>query len=156
ERLGVGPGDSFLLTLTLRDTVPLGEFLDASLPNLDRCRCHRLRKCLAVALGRFLARMHDAGVLHNDLHAGNLLVRWGDDDRPELFLIALHAVQLRGRLGWTASRDNLVALNRWFSQRASRSDRLRFWREYCRCRQAPPSDNAMQRRRKDDDRALEL
>src|SRR5947208_2551132 len=78
------------------------------------------RQRLAAALGRFTAWMHNAGVLHHDLHAGNLLVRWADDE-PELFLIDLHYVRLHEHVGWRRGRDNLVMLNRWFQLRVSRA-----------------------------------
>ncbi len=125
-----GPGDSFLLTRTLPDVEPLGAFLETILPGLPAIRQARLRQRLAVELGRFLARLHDAGIRHNDLHAGNLLLRLDADDRPALYLIDLHAVSLGGPLGWEASRANLVMLNRWFVLRAGRADRRRCWQAY--------------------------
>ncbi len=120
------PGDSFLLTRALEETESLQTFLERLPP-----RAARLRQRLAVALGELLARMHDTGIRHNDLHAGNLLVRV-EDDRPALFLIDLHAVTVGHPLGRWARRANLVMLNRWFSLRAGRSDRLRFWHAYVR------------------------
>jgi tRNA A-37 threonylcarbamoyl transferase component Bud32 len=125
-----GPGDSFLLTLALEATQQLNTFLEQVLPGLPLLRQTRLRQRIAVALGQLLADMHDAGIVHHDLHAGNLLLELAED-RPCLYLIDLHAVRLTARLGWRASRDNLVIINRWFVLRASRSDRLRFWRAYC-------------------------
>src|SRR5438105_11142901 len=74
--------------------------------------------------------MHDAGIVHHDLHAGNLLVDL-TEERSRLYLIDLHAVRLTSPLDWRASRDNLVIINRWFVLRATRSDRLRFWHAYC-------------------------
>jgi tRNA A-37 threonylcarbamoyl transferase component Bud32 len=128
EAPGPHPDDSFLITRSL-DAVPLGTFLEQTLPTLEKQRT-RLRQRLAVALGRFLAQMHAAGITHHDLHANNILLALGADDAPQMFLIDLHAVRLGPPLGPRARRDNLVLLNRWFVMRASRSDRLRFWRAY--------------------------
>ncbi len=125
EAAGLQPGDSFLVTQSL-DAEPLGTFIERTLPTLGA----RLRQRLAVALGRFLAQLHAAGVTHDDLHANNLLLELGDEDEPRLYLIDLHAVRLGAPLGWRARRDNLVILNRWFVMRVGRSDRLRFWRAY--------------------------
>jgi len=79
-----------------------------------------------------MARMHDAGIIHNDLHPGNLLLGIDADDWPQFFLIDLHAVRLRRPLDVRASRDNLVMFNRWFTLRVGRADRLRFLHAYCR------------------------
>ncbi len=122
--------DSFLITRTLPETRPLQSFLETTLPQWPMQRQTRLRQRLAVALGRLLAHMHDAGVAHHDLHPGNLLLRLDTEDEPELFLIDLHAVRIGAPLSWCARRANLILLNRWFSLRSQRTDRLRFWRVY--------------------------
>jgi hypothetical protein len=132
---GDGHYDSFLLTRALENTQPLNTFLEKVLPSLPPDRRTGLRQVLAREVGRLLADMHDAGLVHHDLHTGNMLVDLTDEARPRLYLIDLHAVRLGRRLGWRASRDNLVILNRWFILRASRSDRLRFWQAYCARRQ---------------------
>ncbi|HSK80621.1 MAG TPA: lipopolysaccharide kinase InaA family protein [Thermoanaerobaculia bacterium] len=52
------------------------------------------------ALGRTLRRLHDAGFWHRDMSGGNVLLRFGDDGRPE----SLHLVDLnRTRIGKTVS-----------------------------------------------------
>ncbi|HMF18345.1 MAG TPA: lipopolysaccharide kinase InaA family protein, partial [Gemmataceae bacterium] len=126
-----GPGASFLITRTLENTQSLNTFLEETWPALSSRRRIRLGPRLATALGNLLARMHDFGVWHFDLHAGNLLIRLDPDDQPELFLIDVYSVTLRQRLDWATSCDNLIMLNRWFSLRVNRSERLRFWHAYC-------------------------
>jgi tRNA A-37 threonylcarbamoyl transferase component Bud32 len=123
------PTASLLLTRTL-DARPLLDFLEHELPALPALRQARIRQRLACALGRFLARMHTAGVIHDDLHPGNLLFRTGADGRIALHLIDLHAVRFVRPCPWPACRDNLVIFNRFFILRADRSDRLRFWTAY--------------------------
>ncbi len=130
------PG-SFLVTRTLEGARPLTAFLEEELPRFVPPRRARVRQSLAVALGRLLARMHDAGVVHADLHPGNLLLRLGPHDEPGLYLIDLYAVRLGSPLGWRRGRDNLVVLNRWFILRATRSDRLRCSRAYREARALP-------------------
>jgi tRNA A-37 threonylcarbamoyl transferase component Bud32 len=134
ETSGWGPGESGLITLALDGTEALNQFLQTKLHTLEPMRRIRLRQRVACALGGLLARMHDAGVRHNDLHAGNILIRLSADDWPSLYLIDLHGVHLGRPLDWRTSRDNLTVLNRWFILFAQRSDRLRFWRAYCRAR----------------------
>jgi hypothetical protein len=132
----LGPGDSYLVTRCLEETEPVSTFLESTLPRLPEARRARVRRHLAEELGRLVAHMHEAGVAHRDFHAGNLLIRLADDDRPMLYLIDLHAVKLGPPLGWRAVRANLVMLNRWFVLRVTRADRLRFWRSYCAAREA--------------------
>jgi tRNA A-37 threonylcarbamoyl transferase component Bud32 len=129
-----GPSDSFLVTRGLENVEPLHTFIEKTLPGFGRLRLARVRHRLAFELGRLIAHMHQAGILHHDLHAANLLVRLDDRDHPCLFLVDLHAVRLGWPLRWSGSRDNLVVLNRWFILRVSRTDRLRFWKAYCRFR----------------------
>jgi tRNA A-37 threonylcarbamoyl transferase component Bud32 len=131
-----GPGESFLVTRALEQTETLNDFTRVTLPALAPPRRTRVRQRLAAALGELVARVHDAGIDHHDLHAGNLLIRLGDDDRPWLFLIDLHAVRLGEALDGEASLGNLVVLNRGFVLTASRTDRNRFWRAYCQARGA--------------------
>jgi tRNA A-37 threonylcarbamoyl transferase component Bud32 len=119
-----GNRSSFLITRTLPRSTALEEFLEVN----GRGR-PRLRQKLAHALGLFLARLHEAGVQQEDLHPGNLLVRW-DAEIPEFFLIDLPAVRVGRPLRWSGRRQNLVVLNRWFILRSTRSDRLRAWRAY--------------------------
>jgi tRNA A-37 threonylcarbamoyl transferase component Bud32 len=129
------PGDSFLITQSLEGTQPLDAFLETTLPGLDRHRQAQVQQRLATAAGRFIAGMHRTGVLHHDLHAGNLLVRLDEEDRPALHLIDLHAVTAHdGPLDWRTSRANLVMFNRWAAMHVGRTDRLRFWRAYHQAR----------------------
>jgi tRNA A-37 threonylcarbamoyl transferase component Bud32 len=128
------PADSFLITRALDGTQPLSDFLEITLPALPPACQGSVRQRLAVELARFVARLHEGGILHTDFHPGNLLVRLEQDGHPVLYLIDLHAVRVSRRpLPWRVRRANLVMLNRWFAVRASRTDRLRFWNAYGRC-----------------------
>jgi tRNA A-37 threonylcarbamoyl transferase component Bud32 len=131
-----GPQESFLITQGLEQTMPLDVFLT------EHVRDARgpIRLLAAESLGRFLARLHDAGVVHDDLHCGNILARHEPDGTLSFYLVDLQAVRLRAPLDWQASRDNLVLFNRWLYTRTNRADRLRFWKAYCLCRKHPAFD----------------
>jgi tRNA A-37 threonylcarbamoyl transferase component Bud32 len=122
------PGSSWLVTETLSDARTLLAVIEH-----DQTGAFEARQVFSEMLGAFVARLHAAAVFHHDLHPGNILVRWSSDGPPEFALIDLHAVRLRptGRLiRWTDCQQNLVIFNRYFILRASRTDRLRFWRSY--------------------------
>src|SRR5258707_14545529 len=78
---GLRPNDSFLITRALEDTEPLSKFIETTLPHFAPAGQARIRQSLALELARLMARMHDAGIVHNDLHAGNLLIRL-EEERP--------------------------------------------------------------------------
>ena len=128
-----GPSDSWVVSRTLPEVESLLDFLLDRLPSLPRDRRVQVLHRLADALGACLARIHQAGVLHEDLHPGNLLVR-SPLEEPELFLIDLPYARVGPPLEWKASRDNLVMLDRWFALRFSSADRRRAWRAYCTTR----------------------
>ncbi|QDU18860.1 lipopolysaccharide kinase InaA family protein [Urbifossiella limnaea] len=121
------PGESLLVTRARDSAVPFTDLLEA-LP----ARPPAERRRVAVALGRFLAQLHDAGVTHPDPHPGNLLV---EGDRFDL--LDLHAVRVSAPLTWAEARANLVLFNRWFQLRAGRADRCRFWAAYRAARRVP-------------------
>src|ERR1019366_8984564 len=131
----IGSGESILVTQSLEDCIPLHFFLAAVLPTFAEPRASRLRQQLAVELGKLVARIHGAGILHHDLHAANLLMRVTEDDEIQLFVIDLLAVEVGPPLDWKKSQENLVMINCWFSYRVNRADRLRFWKAYYEARQ---------------------
>jgi tRNA A-37 threonylcarbamoyl transferase component Bud32 len=140
---GMWPGESLLVTRTLDDTRPLDRWLTEHLPTVPEPDRSRLRQAAARALGGFLARLHDAGLAHPDLHPGNVLIGPPTGGGLPLYLLDLHAVRLGRPLAPAAAAANLAVLGRWFALRAGRADRLRFWRAYrvARTRGEPPADD---------------
>ncbi len=107
----------------------------------DRAACDR---AIAVALARLCAAAHRAGVFHNDLHPGNILIRRdslvpsrdvaADAARvacsPELCLIDVPGARLSRPLGWRRSRASLAMLLAALQRHASLALCLWFWRAY--------------------------
>lgn len=133
------PGQSYLVTRGRDAAVPFLQFVDGVLPRLPADVVDGVRRQLALALGRFMAKLHDAGVAHPDPHPGNILVELPASHVPQFSLIDLHAVRIGRPLTWAESRANLVLFNRWFQMRVSRADRLRFWHSYRRSRHTLPT-----------------
>jgi tRNA A-37 threonylcarbamoyl transferase component Bud32 len=124
------PGDSYLITRAQDTAIPFLDFLEVTHPPT-------VRRSVARGFARLLARLHDLGVAHPDPHPGNFLV-----ELPQFVLTDLHAVRFGRPLDWPATRANLTLLNRWFQVRATRSDRLRFWRTYISTRATLPTPDA--------------
>ena len=119
--------------------MPLDEFLENRLEQFPEPRRSRLRQRLATSLAVLTARLHNSGMTHIDFHPGNVLVRLGPDEMPELSMIDLDALRQTGRLGWASARQNLALLDHYFWLRSSRTDRYRFLKTYLanRTEQAP-------------------
>ncbi len=92
----------------------------------------RLIQSAIVQLARLVGRMHTAGVIHRDLHCGNILVRAaeGAEGSVELVLTDLHRAHRRGKLSRRAMAANLAQLfhDRYYF--TTRTERLRFLKHY--------------------------
>src|SRR5262249_36292548 len=78
EPLAIGEtarGESWLIPRGLENVQQLNQLIEVPSPQLATATRLRLRFALTRALARFMAKLHDAGVRHDDLHAGNILVR---------------------------------------------------------------------------------
>jgi serine/threonine protein kinase len=135
--------DSLLVTEAV-DGEPLSDWLRRGpAPAL----CRRLARDLA----QMLRRMHDAGFLHRDLKAPNILVspRGGAGVRP--VLVDLDGLRQAMRVSaWRRARDLMrlsVSLDEWGVAR--RTDRLRFLRAYLGRRGCPGAITTRGRRRGD-------
>jgi tRNA A-37 threonylcarbamoyl transferase component Bud32 len=140
QRKGTFLFENYLVTRAIAGMVPLDEFVECRLAELDLSRRARVRQALAVAVAELTARLHDAGLIHQDFHPGNLLVGLEVGDRPRLAMIDLDALRVRRDLGWADVRENLALLNHYFWLRCDRSDRQRFLRAYLLSRGVEPPD----------------
>ena len=84
-----------------------------------------------VRLAQIIAGMHIAGVIHSDLHSGNILAPIHAQG-GELILMDLHRVKRRRHLSRRARAANLAQLLYDRLDCTSRTDRLRFLKEYLR------------------------
>jgi tRNA A-37 threonylcarbamoyl transferase component Bud32 len=82
-----------------------------------------------LAIADLIGKMHAAGVLHGDLHCGNILIRTDSDDL-QMVLTDLHRAR---RLRHLSRRQKAMNLAQLFHDRfhlTGRTDRLRFLKRY--------------------------
>ncbi len=120
-------GRSLLITEEVTGSLPLNEFW------LGVRKTRTAANGLLDALARLIARAHQCGFQHGDMHPGNLLVR-GAGSKYEVFFVDLHRVTTGRSVMPRQVVANLAQLNQWFRRNASRSQRLRFLHGYIRYR----------------------
>lgn len=106
---------SYVLTEEIAGARPLGELLREPGPR---------GRALVRDFGLLARRLHDAGVDHQDFHAGNVLVRGAD-----LFVIDVHRAALK-KLSHSKRLDAVAFAAMSFVETRPRSDVLRFFRAY--------------------------
>jgi tRNA A-37 threonylcarbamoyl transferase component Bud32 len=129
--------ENYLVTLAISSAIPLDEFVERHLPERPEPIRSQVRQKLAKAMAVMTARLHEAGLLHQDFHPGNIMVRLAADHTPELFMIDLDALRKVRRVSWKPARQNLALLDHFFWLRSSRTDRFRFLKTYLRNRSLP-------------------
>ncbi len=121
--------DSFLITREIPGVEPLDKYVLETFSDLRPFQKQRARRAIARQLGEITARLHRGGLLHRDLHPGNLLIQ-SEGEQCQLYLIDLHALNRKRSLSPRTSAYNLSLLNNFFARLTSRSDRMRFLAEY--------------------------
>ena len=131
---GQVPGAAWMVSRAVEPATPLDAWHNAraeagAAGNLKAVRA------ASKALAELVARMHDAGVLHHDLHTGNVLVQ-GQGADVRLTLMDLHRVSRRRRLSRRRRAANLAQLLHDRRHLTTRSQRLGFLQHYLRASRA--------------------
>lgn len=125
---------SLLVTQAVEPAYPLNEYWAMIQTDDDARRRRNDSHTLVDLLGELLARAHQAGFEHLDLHAANILIQPLGQRRYRPLFVDLHSARLGVAVSDRAVVRNLAQLNQWFRKNASIGDRLRFLRSYCRWR----------------------
>jgi len=139
EQLGGGiVGDNYFITESIPDCCSLEHYVLKQLPRLPVPTREAMWRQVLDGLARFVAAVHQAGILHNDFHAGNVLLRLGPghaenglpDGPVELYLIDVPGVRFSSPPKWPASRESLIMLNSAWWHKMTPGQRLQFWQTY--------------------------
>ena len=115
-----------LVSEALPDAHPLTSLLDGPLQSWTVSD----RRRLLADLAGIIRRLHAANILHNDLHAGNILCRLAEQNAATLYLLDLHATR---KVAWVSSRrrrGNLIRLLASILKRTSAQERHEFLMAY--------------------------
>lgn len=123
-----------LVTQALEPAYQLNEFWETLQADDDARRRRRDSAYLIDLLAETIARAHQAGFEHRDMHAANILVHPLAPGTYETVFVDLQSARLGKPLSNRAVVRNLAQLNQWFRRHSNISDRLRFLRRYLRWR----------------------
>lgn len=122
--------ESFIITHTLENATPLNNYWE-TLQSQSWEESWNHRHELIKALAIFLAAMHRKGVVHTDLHPGNLMVETNKQKPSRIIMLDLHPVKIhKAAVPWDIRLENLAMLDRWAALHASLTDRMRLWDYY--------------------------
>lgn len=125
---------ALLITQAIEPAQPLGEFWSQLSSDHDLARRRADQTQLIELLAELIARAHQAGFEHLDMHAANILVQPIAPRRYRTVFVDLQSARRGVPLSARAVVRNLAQLNQWFRRHSTIGDRLRFLRAYLRWR----------------------
>ncbi len=125
--VGLGSKTEWLATRAVEPAEPIDKWHEEQLL-LGPAGKQSIQKCI-VATGKLIGRMHRAGVMHCDLHCGNILRRT-NAKKTTLILMDLHRMAKRRRLSRRLMAANLAQLFHDRMHLTTRTERLRFLKHY--------------------------
>jgi hypothetical protein len=123
-----------LVTEALDPSQRLDEFWLALSADSDAGRRRQDVEQLVELLAEMIARAHQCGFEHLDMHAANILVQPLAVRRYRTAFVDLQSARLGVPVSDAAVVRNLSQLNQWFAKHSTIGDRLRFLRAYFRWR----------------------
>ena len=123
-----------LVTEAVEPAGPLNEYWRLLQTDIDDGRRRADVAQLTDVVAQLIARAHQAGFEHMDMHAENILVQRAGGRQVRAVFVDLQSARLDWPITDAAVLRNLAQLNQWFRRHASVGDRLRFLRAYLRWR----------------------
>jgi len=125
---------ALLVSEAVAPAQPLSEFWLQVRSDDDPARRRSDQAHLTELLAEMIARAHQAGFEHLDMHAANILVQSVGPRRYRTAFVDLQSARRGVPLSARAVVRNLAQLNQWFRKHSSAGDRLRFLGAYLRWR----------------------
>ena len=123
---------ALLVTEAITPATPLSRHWELLQTDDDLSRRRRDVAHLAQVLGELVARAHQSGFEHLDLHPDNILIQAVAPRRYRAHFVDLQSARSGKPVPQSAAVRNLAQLNQWFRRHSSVGDRLRFLRAYYR------------------------
>jgi tRNA A-37 threonylcarbamoyl transferase component Bud32 len=126
---------SMIVTKAVPRSEPLMEFCQTTFKGILSGEKLIEKRKLLNDLAGFIRNIHGKGFFHNDLHAGNILIKFNNDyfspDKDySFYLMDLHHVKILKKLSQRKRLHNLAQLFNSLSSMLTKSDRLGFVKSY--------------------------
>ncbi len=125
---------ALLITEAIEPVQPLAGFWTQMTSDANVARRRRDAAQLTEQLAEMIARAHQAGFEHLDMHANNILVQTIGPRQYRTVFVDLQSARRGVPISDRAVVRNLAQLNQWFRRHSTAGDRLRFLRAYLRWR----------------------
>ncbi len=123
-----------LITRAVEPAEPLSDFWRRLVTDANRTRLRQDKAQVIELLAEMIARSHQAGLEHLDMHAANILVQRTAPRQYRTVFVDLQSARRDVPITDHAVVRNLAQLNQWFRRHSTIGDRLRFLRAYLRWR----------------------
>lgn len=133
--IGQGQGRGWMISRAIEPAIPGDVWHNERAESGDPCHIPTIRAAV-LRLAELVGRMHKAGIIHRDLHTGNILVQ-GEGRQIRLTLMDLHRAAQRRRLSRQACARNLAQLLHDRRHVTTRTQRLAFLKRYLEVTGAP-------------------
>jgi len=126
---------SMLVTKAVPRSEPLMEYCQTTFNGILSGEKLAEKKKLLNDLAGFVRNIHEKGFFHNDLHTGNILIKFNNDyfspaKDYTLYLMDLHHVKILKQLSKRKRLHNLAQLFNSLSSMLTKSDKLGFVKSY--------------------------
>jgi tRNA A-37 threonylcarbamoyl transferase component Bud32 len=126
---------SLLVTEAVTNSEEFMEFCQANYEGALSGNKEAEKRKLLRKLAIFIKTIHEKGFFHCDLHAGNILIKFGNKQSSsihdcDLYLMDLHRVKILNNMSCRKRRYNLAQIFNSLSSILTKADKLDFLRSY--------------------------